>query len=82
MQDYNNKNGGYINKPKQITILLILLLFENIYKKKAKIKNNPKISIFLPIYNKAAYLKNSIKSIQIQTLKNIEILMIALKIIL
>ena len=76
MQDYNNKNGGYINKPKQITILLILLLFENIYKKKAKIKNNPKISIFLPIYNKAVYLKNSIKSIQIQTLKNIEIIAI------
>ena len=36
----------------------------------------PKISIFLPIYNKEKYLKRSITSIQRQTLKNIEIITI------
>ena len=36
-------------------------------------KTQPKISIFLPIYNKENYLKRSIQSIQNQTLKNIEI---------
>ena len=38
-----------------------------------KNENTPKISIFLPIYNKEKYLKRSIKSIQIQTLKDLEI---------
>ena len=33
----------------------------------------PKISIFLPIYNKEAYLEQSIGSLQSQTLKDIEI---------
>lgn len=37
-------------------------------------KNSPKISIFLPIYNKEKYIKRSIGSIQRQTLKNIEII--------
>ena len=35
---------------------------------------NPKISIFIPIYNKENYIKRSIKSIQSQTLKDIEII--------
>ena len=33
-----------------------------------------KISIFLPVYNKAKYLKRSIRSIQNQTIKDIEII--------
>ncbi len=33
----------------------------------------PKISIFLPIYNKGNYLKNGIESLKSQTLKDIEI---------
>ena len=37
-------------------------------------KNRPKISIFLPIFNKEKYIKRSIGSIQRQTLKNIEII--------
>jgi glycosyltransferase involved in cell wall biosynthesis len=37
-------------------------------------KNKPKISIYMPIYNKSKYLKRSIKSIQNQTLTNIEII--------
>lgn len=37
-------------------------------------KNKPKISIYMPIYNKSKYLIKSIKSIQNQTLRNIEII--------
>ena len=40
-----------------------------IYKKKIR----PKISIFLPIYNKGKYIIRCIRSLQKQTLKNIEI---------
>ena len=42
-----------------------------------KIKNysvKPKISIFLPIYNKELYLKNCVQNLQNQTFKNIEII--------
>jgi len=38
--------------------------------------NGPKISIYLPIYNKSKYLVKSIRSIQCQTLKEIEIIAI------
>ena len=34
----------------------------------------PKVSVFMPIYNKEKYLIESIKSIQNQTLKDIEII--------
>ena len=34
----------------------------------------PKVSVFLPIYNKQIYLKRSIKSIQKQSLRNLEII--------
>ena len=37
-------------------------------------KNIPKISVFLPIYNKEKYIKRSIESIKNQTLKDIEII--------
>jgi len=37
-------------------------------------KNKPIISIYMPIYNKSKYLIKSIKSIQDQTLRNIEII--------
>ena len=53
-----------------IVILLInLYIFISLL-----LKKSPKISIFLPIYNKAKYIKRSIGSIQMQTLKNIEII--------
>ena len=39
-------------------------------------KNIPKISIFIPIYNKEKYIKRSIDSIRRQTLKDIEIIAI------
>ena len=65
-----------IYKIKNNFIILFVILFieSNIYIEKTINHFPPKISIFLPIYNKAKYLKRSIKSIQIQTLKNIEII--------
>ena len=47
---------------------------KNILNKKDHNKNKPKISIYLPIYNKEKYLKRSIGSIQKQTLKDLEII--------
>ena len=48
---------------------IIIFLYQN---KKNSIK--PKISIFLPIYNKELYLTNCIHNLQGQTFKNIEII--------
>ncbi len=62
---------------KYIYILLIIcyFYFEIIYIEiNKKNINIPKISVFLPIYNKEKYLKRSIRSIQKQTLKEIEII--------
>ena len=62
---------------KVISILIILLLPNNLEKglknRKMKSSSIPKVSVFLPIYNKAAYLSRSISSIQNQTLKEVEI---------
>lgn len=59
-------------------IIIICNLYNNIFliKGRNKIKYNekPKISVFLPIYNKEKYIIKSIKSIQKQTLKEIEII--------
>ena len=64
-----------IKKNKKIIILLLILLldqfFEILFKRYISL---PKISIFLPIYNKAKYLNRSISSIQMQTFKDIEII--------
>ena len=59
-----------------IIFVIIYILFISLTNNENidKIMINPKISIFLPIYNKAQYLHRSIKSIQMQTLKNIEII--------
>ena len=62
-----------------VLIILPLNLFIRIGFKQKSIEftdnsNIPKISIFLPIYNKGQYLKRSIGSIQIQSLKDIEII--------
>ena len=72
-----NKKIKKYNKNIFILLLLILLYIRIIqieYKKKNNYSSTPKISIFLPIYNKAMFLKRSINSIQIQTLRNIEII--------
>ena len=61
---------------KQINIIIILLILLNIY---IYLRNNnesinPKITVFLPIYNKEYFLERTIGSIQNQTLKDIEII--------
>ena len=43
---------------------------------KIDLKAKPKVSIVIPVYNEEKYLKNVLKSIQYQTLKEIEILFI------
>jgi glycosyltransferase involved in cell wall biosynthesis len=60
-------------------ILITFFLFIFFYNEKIKNlkeleKDKPKISIFLPIYNKEKYLERSIGSIQKQTLRDIEII--------
>ena len=52
--------------------LIILYFFLIKFNKKCK----PKISIFLPIYNSENYINNCIKSLQNQTLKDIEIILV------
>ena len=42
----------------------------------------PKISIFIPIYNKEKYIKKCIENIQNQTLKDIEIIAVNFLIII
>ena len=43
---------------------------------KIDLKEKPKISIIIPVYNEEKYIKNVLKSIQLQTLKEVEILFI------
>jgi len=57
------------HKLNYVLYLLFIYIFILNYSK----KNKPKISIFLPIYNKENYIVNSIHSLQNQTLKDIEI---------
>ena len=66
------KNKKLINS---IVIIYLILYIrkERIYFSK---NNQPKISIFLPVYNKGEFLERSISSIQNQTFKNIEIVTI------
>lgn len=72
----NNKNM-LLNKIKIYMIFLYFLFEKNLLRKKINFYNSkfiPKISIFLPIYNKEKYLENCIMSVQNQSLKNIEII--------
>ena len=63
---------------KLLIIILKILYFRFIINKKQIITKYkiPKVSIFLPIYNKELFLKRSISSIQKQTLKETEIIAI------
>ena len=71
---YNNK------LKKKLFIFILSIVFIITQKKESKnvdkINNNerPKISIFMPIYNKELYVLDSIANIQNQTLKDIEII--------
>ena len=57
---------------KIIVIILIIIIIFFDYQDFCKIKL-PKVSVFLPIYNKGFYINRSINSIQKQTMKDIEI---------
>ena len=57
-----------------IKIIIIILYFLEFKFIEKKYRIIPKISIYLPIYNKGKYLNRSIGSIQKQTLTNIEII--------
>ena len=64
---------------KIIIVTLICIIFIKVKKSynryiQNNTKNIPKISVFIPIYNKEKYIKRCIQSIQSQTLKDIEIL--------
>ena len=62
---------------KKIIIIFILLITNNkINKKIIQSSENPKISIFLPTYNKEKYIEKALNSLQNQTLKDIEIIVI------
>ena len=63
------KTGCYI-----LNIIFFLIIKNYEYNQLLFLSKNPKISIFLPIYNKEKFLTRSIKSIQIQTLKDLEII--------
>ena len=59
---------------KMILCSIIIINISNYHNKYLSILNNiPKISIFLPIYNKGKFLSTSIGSLLTQTLRNIEI---------
>ena len=71
------------NKIKIILFLLIILCMNNLYRKflyyekeYQSILDNPKISVIIPVFNGVKYLKNCLKSVQNQKMKNIEILII------
>jgi glycosyltransferase involved in cell wall biosynthesis len=59
-----------IKKLIKMIIIIYIIQFESQDSIKKKL---PKVSVFLPIYNKELYLNRSINSIQKQTLKEIEI---------
>ena len=66
---------------RMIIIFIFLSFILSINKTEGNIKINislniPKVSIFLPIFNKEEFLIRSINSIQVQTLKDIEIVAI------
>ena len=79
MKNFIFKAKYLFTKKIHILKILFLILFlestdrgENL--KFLKVNKTPKVSVFLPIYNKEKYLINSIESLQKQTIKNIEII--------
>ena len=67
-----NKIRGII-KEKVISLFIFIFLNTKIYYFDMSFLKHPKISIFLPIYNKEIYLNNCLQSLRNQTLKDIEI---------
>ena len=71
---YKMKNINNIFTKKYLLFLILILFYFKIYKIINNKKFHPKISIFLPIYNKVNFLERSIRSLQSQTLNDIEII--------
>ena len=65
---------NYIFFNNKYIIIIFLFLFFLITQKLCNYKKRPKISIFIPIYNKENCIKKCIQSLQNQTLKDIEII--------
>ena len=67
-----------LHKSIKITFIFLFLLYlkiiKNNFNESKNIDYTPKISVFLPIYNKEKFLKRSIGSIQKQSLNDIEII--------
>ena len=59
-----------------IIIIFLYSLFLEVSCYYLKYSKSPKVSVFLPIFNKEKYLIRSISCLQNQTLKNIEIIAI------
>ena len=77
----NNKLFNNYSKYRTIIsfILIInitILINTQIYKKNFYNDKKPKVSVFMPIYNKEQYLVENIKILQKQTLKEIEIIFV------
>ena len=68
-----NIKYNHLNKYRLIIIIIIYCLINSQFYNLVNHKI-PKVSVFMPIYNKEKYLIESIKSIQNQTLKDIEII--------
>ena len=59
-----------------INAVNIILSSSKVNIPKIDINKKPKVSVVIPVYNEGKYLKNVIKSIQYQSLKEIEILIV------
>ena len=68
-----NMKYNHLNKYRLIIVIIIYCLIKSQFYNLVNHKI-PKVSVFMPIYNKEKYLIESIKSIQNQTLKDIEII--------
>ena len=72
----NKESYLKINLIRKFNYYIKICLKNKLILKNIKIINNPKISIIMPIYNGGKYLYYSLRSIQNQKLKEIEILLI------
>ena len=81
MKKFTFKKKSIFTKKIHILKILFLIIFLELSDREGNarfLKGNdiPKVSVFLPIYNKEKYLFRSIGSLQKQTIKNFEIIAI------
>ena len=58
----------------KLNLLLNIIILKSFFPLNLKKDKRPKISIFIPIYNKEKFINRCIHSVQAQTLKDIEII--------